>query len=158
MQHGEVWVLGSLLLQGSRESPELESWKGCCEMALGIPMSDQEDFALSPPGKSWICAWLQNVTAHLAAHGSGSKAFGFSAKYYEKLLLPYVIRFVMIIVTSEPITFLVFSRWFSLLWMLNASKFRQTTQMCLDLKIKIKKYLFVSAAVRVFWPHLFPVL
>lgn len=54
----------------------------------------------------------------------------------EEILLPYVIRFVMIIVTSEPIIFLVFPRWFSHLWMLSTSKFRQTTQMCLDLRKK----------------------
>ena len=56
---------------------------------------------------------IENVTAQLTIDANGLKAFGFSENYSEKILLPYILSFVMIIVTSEPIVFLVFSRQFS---------------------------------------------
>lgn len=51
-----VWVLGSLLVHGSRESTELQGWKGRSETALGIPVSDTEGLrSLSSWGELDLC-------------------------------------------------------------------------------------------------------
>lgn len=78
-------------------------------MALGMRVSEAEDFTLSSSWKElgFVLDYRMSQHIWLLMRG-GLKAFGFSAKNYEKILLPYVISFVMIIVTSEALIFLVF--------------------------------------------------